>query len=790
MASKRTRRIVLIAVLVPILVLLASIVTLKLVFTGDRLKAMVIPRMEEATGRTVAMGEVGLSVFPSLAVEIDSLQISNRRGEGFSRDPFLSLERLRLNVSLFALLGGSVEVTSLVFERPRLLLEVNLKNLSNYSDLGGPDRAGGPGTPATGSATAFSLFVSAFRVEDGLLEYLDYRKDSATRFRGVTVEGELKPEGGLYILEGEAVSDSLEYGSVVTTFIDGLRTDLQYRMAYDPQVDLLTFERGDLSVEQIPLKLSGTIADIRGATTLDLVIASDDVSIADLFSLAPQTREGEAVQVTGTGTAQVRIDITGILTDSTESETRGRITARGATLQYEGLAKPITDITVLAGFTRTATVQEFHVDTLTARLGEAPVALSMRIVDFNDPRLTLAASGVLNLAQLREFYPLEEGTDLAGTLRARLQASGAVRDPARLRASGTMDFQGVSVTTADTPSPLRDLTGLVAFNNQILESRQLSFTLGKSDLRLGLRLSNYLSLVLDEPDAPRPSAVLALQSTHLHSDDFMREETAAATPGRQGSGGEQSGLPFPDIPTDVTVAIGTLTTEKFEFRNVRGALGMAGGMMTLKDLTLEAFGGAVNAAGSLSLRDMAKPLFDLKLTMRALRASAILTPFTSFGERLGGTLSMETALAGALNDTLGIIPSSLNGDGRVSITDGSLQGFRLNQVLASTLNLPDLETVNFRDWKNSFTVRDGRLILKDLAVKTPDADYVVNGSHGLDGTIDYRMALYLPPETAAKVNIPGFAGEAVGLFKDETGRLKFDFDVGGTTTAPILATAQ
>jgi len=135
---------------------------------------------------------------------------------------------------------------------------------------------------------------------------------------------------------------------------------------------------------------------------------------------------------------------------------------------------------------------------------------------------------------------------------------------------------------------------------------------------------------------------------------------------------------------------------------------------------------------------------------------------------------------------LGIVPSSLNGDGRVSITDGSLQGFRVNQVLASTLNLPNFETVNFRDWKNSFTVRDGRLILKDLVVKTPDADYVVNGSHGLDGTIDYRMALYLPPETAAKVNIPGFAGEAVSLFTDETGRLKFDFDVGGTTTAPTV----
>ena len=237
---------------------------------------------------------------------------------------------------------------------------------------------------------------------------------------------------------------------------------------------------------------------------------------------------------------------------------------------------------------------------------------------------------------------------------------------------------------------------------------------------------------------------------------------------------------------EMTVSIGTLSTEKFEFRNVRGAIGMAKGVLTLKSLALEAFGGAVNAAGSLSLQNRANPLFDLTLGMRGLQAGELLSPFTSFGQRLGGALSMETSLAGSLNDTLGIVPSSLNGDGRVSITDGTLRGFRVNEVVARTFNLPDLETVSFRDWKNSFTVRDGRVILKDLVVKSPQAEYVVNGSHGLDGTIEYRMALYLPPETAGKANIPGFAGEMVNLFKDEGGRLRFDLDIGGTTTSPTL----
>jgi autotransporter translocation and assembly factor TamB len=37
------------------------------------------------------------------------------------------------------------------------------------------------------------------------------------------------------------------------------------------------------------------------------------------------------------------------------------------------------------------------------------------------------------------------------------------------------------------------------------------------------------------------------------------------------------------------------------------------------------------------------------------------------------------------------------------------------------------------------------------------------------------------------VNIPGFAGQAADLFKDDSGRLKLDFSVGGTTDDPKVS---
>jgi autotransporter translocation and assembly factor TamB len=63
----------------------------------------------------------------------------------------------------------------------------------------------------------------------------------------------------------------------------------------------------------------------------------------------------------------------------------------------------------------------------------------------------------------------------------------------------------------------------------------------------------------------------------------------------------------------------------------------------------------------------------------------------------------------------------------------------------------------------------------------------VNGSQGLDGSLDYIMTMLLPEKTSAKVNVPGFVGQAAELFKDESGRLKLDFAVGGTMDDPKVA---
>ena len=219
-------------------------------------------------------------------------------------------------------------------------------------------------------------------------------------------------------------------------------------------------------------------------------------------------------------------------------------------------------------------------------------------------------------------------------------------------------------------------------------------------------------------------------------------------------------------------------------------MNIAEGVVTLRNFSGNAFSGSLTTKGTLDMRDPKQTPFDLSMGMNSLDVHQFLPEFTSFGSRLYGNLTMTTDLHGVLDDTLGLMPQTLNGGGNVQIKNGKVDGVKVNQSLAGMLSLPDLSVVTFKDWQNSFTIANGRIVLKDLKIAALNSDYTINGSMGFDGSIDYVMTLLLPPETSAKIKLPGvsgFAGQAVDLFKDPSGRIKLDFNVTGTSDSPKVS---
>mgnify|MGYP001820592910 FL=1 len=109
-------------------------VSLVLFFDPNDFRDRISAAVKESTGRDLVVGEINLSVFPWLAVEVGRTELGN--AEGFDGAGFLSFEAASLSVKIMPLiLRQEVEVGTAALDGLNVNLQVAPNGTSNWDDL-------------------------------------------------------------------------------------------------------------------------------------------------------------------------------------------------------------------------------------------------------------------------------------------------------------------------------------------------------------------------------------------------------------------------------------------------------------------------------------------------------------------------------------------------------------------------------------------------------------------------------------------------------------------------------
>jgi uncharacterized protein involved in outer membrane biogenesis len=777
-------------------VIVIAAVSLKLYFTQDRLKALILPKVEEAIQREVSVGDIGLKLFPVFGVKIRNLTISNPCGERFDRDQFVNLDELVLAVKVTPLLKKQVRINEIAVRSPRIYLEVRPDGINNFTFPADTTKKIPETETGAPPKQAFALFLSDFTISDGEIQYVDKSGDQRAVISGYQqkMKATATHSGQIVSLESQTEIGGLSYGSAKSFLISNLPLTSYQKLTYDGTQGALTLDSVQIGLKQIGLVLKGKITDLNAVPNLDLSLHSTGADIEQLLSFVPPEFLKASAGLTTTGKFQFALEIKGPAGETAQPGITGTFRVDNGTIRYTGLPKSITGINFAGSFNQPAQTKKqpqpgrLTIETFAASLGSNTLNGRLNVVNFADPVLTATFSGGLNLAEIKEYYPLEKGTELGGGIKADLSLNGRAASPENLKAEGKVEFQNVSIKTAATEKPLRNLNGVITFNNQVIDAKQIVADIGQSDMALSFTVRNYLGLVLEgKGGSGKPSARATLKSKLFRTQDVISSQPASAKSGEK----QPASAPLlPDIDIDADVSIAKLVTGKFEFDNAQGAVQIRDGVINLQNFSLNAFGGAITTRGKLALKPDKNHTFDFNLDIRNVQANALLSNFTSFGNHLFGGFSMNGSLAGALNDTLGLKPQTLGGGGSVEIKQGQLIGYPLTASLASYTGISQLKEISFNNWNDSFKIENGRLRFGELKIAARDADFVITGSQGLDGTLDYKMLLKLPPGLSSQLKIQGLGSDLLSFLKDKDGRVNLSFLVGGTAKDPKLSLDQ
>lgn len=152
-------------------------VALFMFFDPNDFRQDISDRVKTATGRELVIeGDLSLSIFPWLAIEIGRTELGN--AAGFSEKPFLSFDSARLSVRMLPLIvRQEITVGTAALDGLIVNLEVAADGSNNWDDLSDVESSA-PDSQAESSGEPKNIDVASISVSDANVSYADAQTGS------------------------------------------------------------------------------------------------------------------------------------------------------------------------------------------------------------------------------------------------------------------------------------------------------------------------------------------------------------------------------------------------------------------------------------------------------------------------------------------------------------------------------------------------------------------------------------------------------------------------------------
>lgn len=262
-----------------VVLIIAAIVLVPMFVDLNDHKERIIYEVKKATGRDLSInGEIGLSVFPHFALELNELSLSNAKG--FAGDNFAAVKHAEVRVNMIPLLFHQVlEVDTVRIDGLDLNLARSKKGVSNWQDMLGGEKHAGKEVPETGAPSEGggmpTFTVGGVTIDGAHVVWDDQASGEHYEVANVNLKtGELVP--------GQSVDVS--FGMDLASRKPQLKGKLALtgRLLVDPNKQIVTFDnldlKSDVTGEGLPEK--GISAVVQADIKLDQ--SHDTLDVKDL----------------------------------------------------------------------------------------------------------------------------------------------------------------------------------------------------------------------------------------------------------------------------------------------------------------------------------------------------------------------------------------------------------------------------------------------------------------------------------------------------------------------------
>jgi len=256
-------------------------------FDANQYKPDIEKLVQEKTGRTLTLqGDLKLSFWPSLAVELGKTSLGN--ASGYGDEPMLSMNQVRLGVKVWPLLHKQVEVGAIEVDSPTVALVKKSETENNWSDLGKSDEASAqPEQTEPQSGNDMNVSIERVTIKNANVSIDDQQAHELTRVSDFNLTtGALQPGkpvdmASSFVYDARAADGSTQsIKAKLKTRIDADMEQKKYVLTA-PTIDI-ELTRGKNKAIPLSLTAAAIRADLQAQTAevVKLLLTSDDLKLA------------------------------------------------------------------------------------------------------------------------------------------------------------------------------------------------------------------------------------------------------------------------------------------------------------------------------------------------------------------------------------------------------------------------------------------------------------------------------------------------------------------------------
>ena len=734
------------------LFLLTTVVVILNVYEDD-IKQFAIDELNEHLNANVEVEDIQLSVlhdFPYASIQFEKVFISDAYPEIESEDTLFYADQMFFNFNIWDIYSGNYEIQRISVHEGCLHMNTAADGQNNFDIIEKSD-----------SVSSDENF--AFKVELLVLENFNYSYHNlaakqhydftvnAGLFGGNFAENEFDLETDLDLHINKIKSNAF-------TLLKNKDAELDLNMTIVSSESSYLFNRGYLLVEEMPFQITGRV----DSTYLDLKIHGDDMQINDLAnSLVDESLE-DVKTYEGQGTinfeAKIVGESAGIIMPSIEAD----FNVKGASIKEPDNDLQIHDIQFVGHYQNEVDgrKEELRMQDVNMRMLNSFFEGEAVVTDFDQPILSTKMDGNLNLTRFHQFFDFKNIEKLSGDLAFNFDGRIQFFDPEYraeifkvLHSNGNFSLNKVVYKSKSDILTYNNISGQVVLNNKDAAAKNLSVKTNNSDILLNGAMKNFVPFIEGNGSL---GLIATVESDIIDLDEFLGD----ANKNKQGPL-EMFLLPE-DLNLNVDLKVSRLNWENHEFLNAKTKVLMSGRKVSLKNVKCDMLGGSL--VGNLSLNNQLQDgnVVNGKFKFQKVDVKRLFAEWDNFDQKsitdkhLSGQATGEIEFILGFNSYFSIIEDKIYVDSDIKISYGELNNLEtmrsiteymrtnkgLNLLLKKHIDNfeEQLLHLKFSDIENQITIKDRRITIPKMSIKTNAMDVDLFGWHDFDNIIDYHFS--------------------------------------------------